>query len=297
GNLVGLIEYYIDEKSLEKEFLELEKFYREFSCAKCKDCIEEEILYLYLHGRFNKNRGDIKGGLDYLNRMIYIAEDKGYYEYAYNGYLQLAHYYVNTNNLAMMEKVINRAEDVSNILNDMCKNAIVWRLKGYFNMLSGNYKEGEEYIYKALRVFDTFENREKYILNIVACEFYLGESYRLQKVYEDALNHYFKSLRLCDDNEDCPAAALIFSKIGYVKYEQGIIDEAQFYYLKSLKAYDNTIFAWGRSEVYYYLYSIYAAKDMMEKANGYLEEGLKYLDRYTSEDMKNKIYKILNSQK
>ena len=36
---------------------------------------------------------------------------------------------------------------------------------------------------------------------------------------------------------------------------------------------------------------------MMEKANGYLEEGLKYLDRYTSEDMKNKIYKILNSQK
>ncbi|HBV67777.1 MAG TPA: hypothetical protein DEF04_06055 [Clostridiales bacterium] len=52
-NNVGLIEYYLDENSLEKEFLNLKEIYDDLNCDICKNCIEEEILYLYLYGRFN----------------------------------------------------------------------------------------------------------------------------------------------------------------------------------------------------------------------------------------------------
>lgn len=296
-NSGGLIEYYLDEESLEKEFKELDELYFDLSCSRCKSCIEEEIIYLYLNGRFNKNRGYVKEGLKYLNKMIYISEEKQYYEYAYNGYLQLAHYYLNINDIELMGNAIDEAEKTSQLLEDDCKVAVVWRLKGFYYVVKGKYENGEEYINKALGVFNATENREKYMLNIVASMFYLGESSRYQQKYEKALEYYDKSLDLCGDSEDCPAAALIFSKIGYVKYKQEVIDEAQFYYLKALKAYERSVFAWGRTEVYYYLYNIYKSKDMMVKANKYLKDSLKYVEKYTSEELKEKIYKIINSQK
>lgn len=297
SNTIGLIEYYLDEESLEKEFISIKNLYEDLCCAKCKNCLEEEILYLYLHGRFNKNRGNAEEGLDYLNRMILKSEENKYYEYAYKGYIQLAHYYLNISDITLMGKAITKAEESAKLLDDKCKMAIVFRLKGYYYVLSGKYNEGEGYIKEAYNIFNKAENREKYILNVVASLFYQGESYRLQKSYEKALDYYDKSLELCDDNEDCPAAALIFSKIGYVKYKQGIIDEAQFYFLKSLKAYDKTIFAWGRAEVFYYLYKIYESKNMMVKAKNYLEESLKYANKYASEDLKKCIYGILENLK
>lgn len=294
---IGLIEYYLDEESLEKEFISLKDLYGDLSCAMCKNCTEEEILYLYLHGRFNKNRGNVEDGLDYLNKMILISEENEYSEYAYNGYLQLAHYYLNISDIALMGKAITKAEEYAKLFDDKCKMAIVLRLKGYYYILIGRYNEGETYIKEAYDIFNSVENREKYMLNIVASLFYQGESYRLQKNYEKALCYYDKSLELCDENEDCPADALIFSKIGFVKYKQGIIDEAQFYFLKSLKAYEKSIFAWGRADVYYYLYKIYKSKNMMVKAKNYLEEALNYANRYASDELKNCIHGILENLK
>lgn len=293
----ALIEYYLDEKSLEKEFAIINELYRDLSCSKCKDCIEEEILYLYLYGRFNKNRGNVIDGLELLNKAIYLSEENNNHELAYNCYLQLAHYYVNINDTKSMGETLDKAEEVSILLGNRCKMAVVWRLKGYLNILLGRYEEGEKYINKALEIFNLPENKDRYLLNIVAALFYIGEKFRIQSSYESALEYYEKSLELCNENEeDCPAAALIFSKIGYVKYKQEILDEAQFYFLKSLKAYEKSIFVWGRIDVYYYLYKIYENKKMMAKANRYLKDSLEYIDKYTSEELKDKIYEILNSQ-
>lgn len=295
-NSGGLIEYYLDEDSLEKEFKELKELYFDLRCARCKSCIEEEILYLYLFGRFNKNRGHVEEGLEYLNEMIIKSEENQFFQHAYNGYLQLAHYYVNIDDMDLMGKAIGEAERVSELLNDSCKMAVVWRLKGFYYIVKREFENGEEYISRALEVFLNPENKEKYMLNIVASMFYLGESFRYQGMYDEALDSYDKSLDLCGDSEDCPAAALIFSKIGYIKYKQNNLDEAQFYYLKALKAYEKTIFAWGRTEVYYYLYKIYKNKGILVKANKYLNDSLKYVDKYTSKELKDKIYSIVNSK-
>ncbi|WP_312702328.1 AAA family ATPase [Sedimentibacter sp.] len=293
ANTAGLIEYYLDENSLEKEFLSLKEIYDDLNCDICKNCIEEEILYLYLYGRFNKNIGNAKDGLNLLNKAICLSEENEYYEHAYNGYLQLVHYYVNISNAKSMGRSIERAEELANLLADDCKLAVVWRLKGYFNILSGEYDKGEMFINKALDIFNLPENKDKYILNIVASLFYIGEKDRLQKAYDTALKHYEQSLELCDYNEDCPAAALIFSRIGYVKFHQGIISEAQFYFLKSLKAYENSVFAWGRVDVYYYLYKIYISKNMVVMAKNYLEKASVYANKYACDELREHINSIL----
>ena len=292
---VGFIQYYLDGESLEKEFKEIRSLYEELLCCQNDKLIEEEIIYLYLYGRYNKNRGNQAEALLCLNKMVSVAENNNYVGYALNGYLQLIHYYVNINDVSLMSKIIEKAENTAKLLEDKCKMAIVWRFKGYSFILTGRYNDGENYIYKALDIFNSSPNREKYILNMVASLFYLGESYRIQESYEKALDYYNQAIDLCDENEEFPAVALIFSKIGYIKYNQNNIDEAQFYFLKSLKAYEKSIFAWGRAEVYYYLYKIYEYKKGMVKAKHYLEEALKYVDIYSSGDLRDTIYNILDT--
>lgn len=292
-NEIGLIEYYIDENFLEKEFENLNKIRNNVSCEKCYNCIEEEIIYLYLYGRFNKNRGNIEQGINSLEEMINLSNERQLTEYSYRGHLQLAHYYLNIMDLENMGLIIKKLEILGDKLDHEFKKATVLRLKGYLYILSGQLNDGEVYIEKALSIFKKSYEKEKYLYSKVACIYYLGEKYRIQGQHKKALNFYYEAIELLEEKEDCPAAAIIFSKIGLVKYISKNIDEAQFYYLKSLKAYEKTIFVWGKADVYYYLFKIYEKKGMLEKAKAYLETSLKYVDKYISQETKKKIYENL----
>ncbi len=293
---VNLFQNYIDEASLEKEFSEIKRLYEELICCHNDNLVEEEIIYLYLYGRYNKDKGNHEEGLSCLNKMISLSEKNQFFGHALNGYLQIIHYYVNINDLGLMCKAINKAENIAKFMKDECKKAIVLRFKGYSNILASKYKEGAYYLRKAIKIFDSSINREKYILNIVASLFYLGEGYRLQGVYQEALSYYNEAINLCDENEEFPAAALIFSKIGYVKYKQENIDEAQFYFLKSLKAYEKSIFVWGRTEVYYFLYRIYEQKNNKAKASIYLEQALKFINKDSNAEIKGYLDNVLDAR-
>lgn len=291
----NFFQYYLDNESLEKEFSELKILYEELICCKNANLKEEEIIYLYLYGRFNKSNGNYENGLIYLNKMVKLCEVNNYYDYALSGYLQIIHYYVNINDLASMSNAINKAENITRFLKDECKTAIVLRAKGYCKILSGKYEDGRKYLKKAIDIFNSSVNREKYILNIVASLFYIGEGYRIQGNYIDAMKYYNRGIDLCDENEEFPAVALIFSKIGYIKYKQGDMDTAQFYYLKSIKAYEKSIFVWGRADVYYYLSKIYEFKNNTIKSKMYLDKSLEFIEKYSSKEVKDSIYKIIKT--
>lgn len=291
---VNLFQNYIDEASLEKEFSEIKTLYEELICCYNDSLIEEEIIYLYLYGRYNKGKGNHEEGLACLNKMISLSEKHQFLEHALNGYLQIIHYYVNINDINKMTKAIIKAENIAKFMDDECKKAIVLRFKGYSNILASKYKEGSNYIKKAIQIFDSSVHKEKYILNIVASLFYLGEGYRLQGFYQKALSYYEEAINLCDENEEFPAVALIFSKIGYIKFKQQNIDEAQFYFLKSLKAYEKSIFVWGRTEVYYFLYRIYEQKNNITRARIYLDHALKYVNKCSNDEIKDYLYSVLD---
>lgn len=154
--------------------------------------------------------------------------------------------------------------------------------------MQGNYIEGEKYILQAQDLFNSLKDREKYRLNIAASNFYMGEGKRLQKKYSEAIDFYYRAYELCDEDEDFPALARIFSEIGHAKFELKIYDEAQFYLLKSLKSYNKTVFAWGRAEVYYCLALIYDKKGMTEKSKNYIEGAMLYCDKYYNNDLNKK---------
>lgn len=293
----GVFEYYTDEKILEEKFEKLKEMYEDLMSQSDEEIYELGIIYLHLYGRFHKDIGNPLKGLEAIGKMIELSLKKEYFSYAFEGYLQLIQYSINTNNLDLMANTIENAEKIANIASDRAKFGLLLRYKGYLNVLQGKYEDGEKYILQAIDLFSSLADRGKYILNLVAARFYLGESKRLQKKYSEAISLYYKAYELCDDDEDFPALALIFSKIGYTKFELGIYDEAQFYLLKSLKSYNKTIFAWGRAEVYYYLALIYDKKNLKDKSRNYIELAILYSNKYCNNDLNKKSNQFFDSIK
>lgn len=284
----GDFELYTDEEQLNEKFMKLKEIYEELNFDANRETGELQIIYLHLYGRFHKDIGYPSKGLDALRKMIAISLEKGYLDYSFEGYMQLIQYAINTHNLVLMEESIESSEKIADAINDTGKKGLVLRFKGYLCILKSEYKKGEEYILKAIDLFNFLNYSGRYILNIVASYFYIGESYRLQGKYDAAIKYYDKAGVLCDEDEDFPATALIFSKIGFSKFHLGIYDEAQFYFLKSLKAYNKTVFAWGRAEVYYYLAMIYDKKKMKEKTISYLKGAIMFSDKYYNNNLKEK---------
>ncbi len=293
----GVFEYYTDEKVLEEKFEKLKEMYEDLKSQSDEEIYELGIIYLHLYGRFYKDIGNPLKGLEAIRNMIELSLKKEYYSHAFEGYLQLIQYAINANNLNLMENTIENAEKIANIARDRDKFGLLLRYKGYLNVLQGKYEDGERYILQAVDLFNSLTDRGKYILNLVAANFYLGESRRLQKKYSEAISFYYKAYELCDEDEDFPALALIFSKIGYTKFELGIYDEAQFYLLKSLKSYNKTIFAWGRAEVYYCLALIYDKKNLKGKSRSYIELAILYSNKYYNNDLNKKSKQFLDSIK
>ncbi len=284
----GFFELYTDESQLDEKFKKLKEIYEELNFDVNNEMYELQIIYLHLYGRFHKDIGYASKGLDALEKMIDLSLKRGYLDYSFEGYLQLIQYAINAHNLELMKDSIENAQRIANTINDMGKSGIALRFKGYLCILECNYKTGKEYILQAIDLFNSLNDSVKYILNVAASYFYIGESYRLQKKYIEAIEYYDRAYELCDEDEDFPAIALIFSKIGFSKFQLEIYDEAQFYFLKSLKAYNKTVFAWGRAEVYYYLALIYDKKKMKEKSRSYLSGAILFSDKYYNNDLKKK---------
>ncbi len=284
----GVFEYYTDEKVLTEKFEKLKEMYEELRLKDTEEMYELGIIYLHLYGRFHKDIGNPSEGLDAIGNMIELSLKKEYYKYAFEGYLQLIQYSINTNNFNLMESAIENAEKIAAIENDRVKFGLSLRFKGYLNVLKGNYADGEKYLFQAMDLFNSLANRDKYILNIAASNFYIGESRRLQKKFNEAMEFYYLAYELCDEDGDFPALALIFSKIGNTKFELEIYDEAQFYLLKSLKAYNKTVFAWGRAEVYYCLALIYDKKGLKDKSKNYIELAVLFSNKYHNSDLNKK---------
>lgn len=291
----GVFEYYTDQKVLEEKFKKLKEIYEELEFKDDKEIYELQIIYLYLYGRFHKDIGDLSKGIEAIRKMIYLSLRIGNHNYCFEGYVQLIQYAINSNKLNLMKHSIENAEKIAGIKNDKDKISLVLRYKGYLNILQGNYKDGEYYLSQAVELFSSLTDKDKYILNISASYFYIGESKRLQKKYSEAIKYYYKAFEQCDEEEDFSSIAVIFSKIGHAKYELGIYDEAQFYLLKSLKAYNKTIFSWGRAEVYYCLALIYDKKGMKEKSKNYIEGAILFSNKYYNNDLNKKAELFLDN--
>ena len=284
----GVLEYYTDEETMDAELEELRALYLGLLEQGRGGLGELELSFLLLYGRFHKDRGTPEKGRAAILQMIDLAKQHNERSYEFEGYLQLIQYAINVRDIAMMADAVEQAgkacapENSANL-------ALVLRYRGYLLVLRGEHESGEDMLRAALTRFCGEGDYEKYRMNLAACCFYLGESYRLQGRYEEALECYDKAFDHCDEELHFSAVAVILSRIGYSEYLLGHDGEARFYLIKSLQAYNKTIFAWGWADVYYSLALIALENGQRDMAQKYIEGAELFSNKYDASNLRGTI--------
>ncbi|SHJ03839.1 Predicted ATPase [Dethiosulfatibacter aminovorans DSM 17477] len=269
---------YLSETDIDSELKSIEK---EYQSIKKSEFIENykdvEIVYLYTMGRLLVDTGKHQSGRELIEKMIELAEKSGNLEYCIRGWFKIIHQTINSFDLDGMNFALENLEKLVTEEVDEGITAKVKRLKGYYCVLAGRYKDGEVYLNDAMETFKKLEFREKYILNIAASYMYIGESKRLQEKFEESISYYDKALAICSDKKLLSGIAYILASKGRVYYELGKIDKAEEFLLESIKYYSKIVFVWGRVIPSGYLALVYAGKRDEKNTYKYFKLSMEYI--------------------
>lgn len=284
---------YLSEKDIEDELKNIEK---EYQSIKEREFIEDykdvEIVYLYTMGRLLVDTGSHIQGRELIEKMIGLAEKNGNMDYRIRGWFKIIHQTINSFDLEGMNHALENLEKLVAEGVDEGITAKVKRLKGYYCVLTGRYKEGEAYLYNAMETFKKPEFKEKYILNIAASYMYIGESRRLQEKFEESIDYYDKAIEICNDRKLLSGIAYILASKGRVFYELGKIDKAEELLLESIKYYSKIVFVWGRFIPNGYLALVYASKKDEKNTYKYFKLSMEYIASSTNNYEKGMICRI-----
>ncbi|MEW5843527.1 MAG: tetratricopeptide repeat protein [Bacteroidota bacterium] len=155
-------------------------------------------------------------------------------------------------------------------------------LSQYYNLMSSleisrsQFVKGFDYLYKGLKAAEMSGNKKR----IAVLSGNLGNAYSSIGRYDDALNFYQTSLKLCNEINDKPNIAIWYDNIGLVYTAKKQYKEALSYYWKANKLYrevNNTInYYWN----FAYLGDTYLNLGNYSEAEKYLNFGLEGSKKY-----------------
>ncbi|GEM_PF-619433 len=268
---------YLDDKEVEQTINNINNLYDELKEKEnSKEFKELEIMHLYIIGRMEIDIGNEDKGMNLIKKMIKISEEINNNEYIIKGCFKFIHLSINTFDLDLMRKSIEYAEKK---VDDEGQSGKIKRLKGYMNVLIGNYNLGEKLLFESINIFDLPEYKSKYILNKAAAYLYLGENKRLQEDFNSALNYYDRCYSICDEKRLLSGMAFTLASKGRILYEKGLYQESKKILNESIDYYKKIVFLWGRYISYGYLALIYANNKEFEKSYELLKKSFLFINK------------------
>ncbi len=238
---------YLDKEEIENELDLIQQEYeviREFENQS--DFKEIELVYLFTLGRLQVDVGKHDIGKQLITKSIQLAEELGIIDYVLKGWFKLVHLGINAHDLQGMKQALTAIEGNLSLVRDEGIYGKLLRLKGYHNVLLGQYAIGENLLEDSINVFKKSIHRQRYVLSEAAAYLYLGESERLQQKFEGAIVKYNQALAICLERKLYSGMAYILANKGRVYFELGKINEAKESLLESKSFYDKIVFMWGR---------------------------------------------------
>ena len=194
-------------------------------------------------------------------------------------------------------------------------HAAVLKTLGAVNYIQSSYPEALEYYFKSLKIYEQLLEQVKqsgnpdeagrYKKGMAASYNNIGLIYMNQSSYPQALEYYFKSLKIYEQPGDKKGMAISYNNIGIIYYNQSSYPQALEYYFKSLKieeqlsnkrgmaySYENIGIIYQDQSDYplalgYYFKSLKIKKELGDKqgmANAYTNIGSLYTVLYTLGD-------------
>lgn len=265
--------------SLKQELEEINQLYHELQEGGHLIETELEIFYLNLMSRFYiiTGKGDL--GLSLTFKMIQLAMESLNTEYMLKGYKLMVFHYINTKQVEKMTEIITTAVQIAHKHGMKAELGVFIRLKGYSYILKGDYKRGENFLRGAVKLFEKLGERGRYILNIMACYYYLGESLRLQKCGVKAVEYYEKAIALAETYGYIDRLTLFYSSLGQVYYESEDFSKSNTYFNKAILLYEEFDFQWGRALTWGYMAMLALRQNEFEQAKFCLEKA-DYFQKY-----------------
>ncbi|SDL10898.1 tetratricopeptide repeat protein [Natronincola ferrireducens] len=264
--------YYLKQKEAKTKLEGIKSLLEKIKTEKSgdKELKKLEIDYLYMMGRLSIKNGNYDKGLQTIREVIVKALEEEEIPLALKSYRQMIYYCVNTQNLTLMEGLIEKALQTAGEHHIHEEIAILYRLKGLLKIMEGFYEEGEELLKEAIIIFNSLSDSYKYLLNIAAAYNFIGESKRHSQRFEEAVEYYKKAIAICQEKKIVRGLAIfqINAGLAYLAMEEN--QKAKEYFNKALKIYKKLDFLWGRSIAYGHLALLLIKEKQYEEALQYL---------------------------
>ncbi len=286
-----------DLSSMEKMLVDLEKqIDKHFADTQISNEEVIEIISNFYHmmGRYHIRKSNYDKGAPYIEKVKAlnmkcesIAERRNFIK----ANRQLICVYINCYQIDKMQKVIEESLAVAKLLSAE-DEAVWWRLQGMCDIMSAKVDSGITNTTKAIKIFESSEEKGKCLYSLAAGYAWIGEAYRQAYEYKKAKEHYMKAIDICSSVYSVGGICAFYAYAGICEFDNGNIKEAEEFIEKSIEVYTMTNLMWGRGLASCYHSMILLQKKEYLKAKESLINALGYAKELGSPYEEGVIYRV-----
>lgn len=229
----------MEEYTLRLEAMEDEVEFRNYE--------ELHMVLDFLAGRSLTRDGKRKRGIVCIQKMMDRAGELERTDMLLKGYVELICYGLKEGSVEWMEKYLKEAKSTENLKAYARERGVLLRLEGYCNILKGEYDRAEHLLLLSIQLFESPKMKRANYFNVAGAYDYLALIYRRRGEYEKAGKIMEKAICLCLEKRVIKSLDLFYEDYGYILYLQGKYEEAERYFKKSARIYEEFGTYWLRS--------------------------------------------------
>ncbi|RVU54729.1 BTAD domain-containing putative transcriptional regulator [Anaerosphaera multitolerans] len=272
---------YISRDKIQNSLDELEDIFEKLKKDNQSDELKLlEIEFFYMKGRYLIRDGDYKEGVDDMKSVIQKAIELDEKDFVLDGYKQMIFYNIQTNNANDMIEYIELALDLAVKCNYHKEIGILLRLKGLYNMMTGNYFTAEKLLTESINTFNVTEDvANRYAINIAAAYNYIGELRFALGEYEDSITNFKKAIELTINKNALSSLSVFYINLGKSYFAMEDIDEALNYFNLAYELYGQFDSFWKRPVLESYMALIEVKKGNYKDSYEHISSAMKFSEK------------------
>lgn len=247
---------YVSRAQIGELFRNLEAAFQKIpDCAKtAPEWALLEVEFFYMKGRYLIREGNYEEGVNNITYVIDRSKQINNRDYMLEGYKQMILYHLQIDNPKDMREYVEKALDLAVKCNYHKEIGVILRLKGLYNIMTGNYSLAEKFLYESINTLSVTEDvASDYAINIAAAYNYIGEIRQAEGNYTKALQLFEKAISLCLERNALASLSYFYINIGKTAYYMGNVEKAREYFEKAYSLYGEFDSFWRRSALDSYM--------------------------------------------
>jgi DNA-binding SARP family transcriptional activator len=207
-----------------------------------------KIMLDLMKGRYLISVGQYDEGVSSIKRVIEGAKEIKDYRILLMGYRQMIYYCIQVNNAEVMENIIIAALKVCDNIGFDSEKAALLRFKALNRMMYSDYDGAHKLLMDSINLFEMLNQRQNiYSVNIAAAYNYMGEIYRINQKFEEAINYYDNAISICIKKGIIRGLTIFYTNAGRCAMDNNDYEKGERYLKEALFFYNKTNTLIGRA--------------------------------------------------